>query len=444
MLPNSRQFPELSAYYESYISDMNKYDDCSNPVVNSDGYKPKIKVVNKTNDESRGFRLFDGALFSIKDVSSEELFLDRIKIAYSAFEKYVEPTLLKSPVQITRALLTALGACIVRYFSKRSVNNSHKPVITEIINLNSPLMFCTTSDFCRSYLYTKTTDNDNMLDRALNVFGTDTASSTVDITAANTQYNNIPDEWKECRELWSKSSKILSSLVEGGVNTDLGQDDGDYYTSTDSNKRREVEALLFLLCDFETLHNYLSYIIYMTPNDLNRRYNVQFDCLKRFKSSNETIVNASTACCIERAEQKTNDLTKSALSSYILQKSSEKKTNDIANQEEEVVYDDSIRIENIVERNTDLVKNLLLMLFDKNVSYLLDNGFDNLNRRRNYSNISKEIGSSTIYTGIIDTVGQVATRFMDNSFVIGNRGADSMAKVGENKPKEIKIVLPLP
>lgn len=67
-----------------------------------------------------------------------------------------------------------------------------------------------------------------------------------------------------------------------------------------------------------------------------------------------------------------------------------------------------------------------------------------------YSTVSsKEIGSSTIFTGISDTVGQVATRFVESSFIIGGGGdgsADEELLNNTNdgdKPKQIRIVLPV-
>lgn len=148
-------------------------------------------MINKSNDESIGFRSFDGALFSIKDVSSEELFLERVKLAYGAYETDVEPNLVKSPVQITKSILTALGASIVYYFSKKSLNNDGRPIINEIIHLNSPLMFCTNSDFCKSYLYVKTENkDDNILIKAFKIFGDDRSSAVDGNVNSNKAKNN--------------------------------------------------------------------------------------------------------------------------------------------------------------------------------------------------------------------------------------------------------------
>lgn len=61
----------------------------------------------------------------------------------------------------------------------------------------------------------------------------------------------------------------------------------------------------------------------------------------------------------------------------------ENKNNDNDNLSEDNLFiqeSESFRINDIVHTNGQLLKNLVLMLFDKNISYLLDNGFDNLNR----------------------------------------------------------------
>lgn len=493
LVNNAEDEYNFGNYYENIIYETD--DDENGNIKNS------INVINKSNDESRGFRLFDGALFSIKDVSSEELFLERMKIAYGAYETYVEPNLVKSPVQITKSILTALGASIVYYFSRKSLNNDGKPIINEIIHLNSPLMFCTNSDFCKSYLYVKTENKDyNILNKAFQIFGNGSSSSDDNlnnysnstknngIVSDDDVYNALPKEWQKCSELWTESSKILSFLNNNN-NEAFNEDDlldEEYYNMNDEsvglnnnnnnlnennnyyfrrNKllKRDINAILFLLCDFDTLHNYITFIMYMTPEDLRKRYNVQFECLKKFNfyngdESNEFLNNIANACCVERSKKKNVDLTKNALSSFILKKSYEKtinenKYNGNSNLSADNMFiqeSESIRINDIVHRNGQLLKNLLLMLFDKNISYLLDNGFDNLNRKRKYSTgSSKEIGSSTIFTGIIDTVGQVATRFVESSFIIGGGGGDGSADEellntnDGDKPKQIRIVLPV-
>lgn len=426
--------------------------------------KPTIGIVNKDNDESRGFRLFDGALFSIKDISSEELFLNRVKIAYSAFNKYVEPSLLKSPEKITKVMLNALAATIVRYFSKQAYGSANKPVITKIVYLNSPQMFCNTSDFCRSYMYVKSNENDSLIDDAIKVFGSeqipDFNNRDGNSGGDNFQSNyeipspvDIPAEWVECAKQWSRSEEIMKSLA-GEIDMAVEPDNiVDSFSNFNVDAKNDSEALLFLLCDYETLHNYIAYIMYMTPFDTGRRYYVEFDCLKRHKHdlASGEVSNGATACCAKQAENNVTDMTKNAISSFIMKRSSERKSR-LVEELKENEKNDTLKIRSAVSRNSELLKNVLLMLFDKNVSRLLDNGFDNLNKRRKYSTYSKEIGSSTIYTGIIDTVGNISTKLKDSPFIIG--GVDDVTDnnnldVGDSRRsndtlKEIRIVLPLP
>lgn len=106
------------------------------------------------------------------------------------------------------------------------------------------------------------------------------------------------------------------------MNNNNNLNDNNYYFRRNRLSKRDINAILFLVCGFDTLHNYITFIMYMTPEDLRKRYNVQFECLKKFNfyngdESNDFFINIANACCVERSKKKNIDNKKCILIIYI-------------------------------------------------------------------------------------------------------------------------------
>lgn len=111
-------------------------------------------------------------------------------------------------------------------------------------------MFCTNSDFCKSYLYVKTENKDyNILNKAFQIFGNGSSSADDNVNSNNTKnngiisddaddvYNALPKEWQKCSELWTESSKILSFLNNNNNEAFNEEDllDEEYYNINDES-----------------------------------------------------------------------------------------------------------------------------------------------------------------------------------------------------------------
>lgn len=384
----------------------------------------RCKVVSE-QDANRGFRLFDGILMSVKDVSSEELFLERMRIVYSYYDTFVAGSVNRSPLEIAKALVRALSACLKNYFSTQSMLRANRPFIAKVLNLDCPDMFCSHSDFAQTFLFTNASPEDeaiiSMAEKvyAENDFDVCTARvsrrrSGVDDDGSATKSDRDPAAFAQ--QLFDIGTRIAERNVLGGNRPSFATkqsylSDINNKTSNDTvrnahqtERATDATAMLIVVTDLEALHNYVAYVLYLTPAQLTRRYNVNFDCLRRPAS------NMSLDCCREReASKRKRDSAKVAIRTIIEKKRRDK----IDSMRERDTTCEGIfqeRVAQTIERNNDLLCHLLLMMFDKCLSATLDRGFENLNSRRGYAvNSAKEIGSATVYTGIIDTVGEVST-----------------------------------
>lgn len=383
-------------------------------------------VVNE-RDAQRGFRLFDGILMGVKDVSSEELFLERMRIAYSIYDAYVGGHVNRSPLDVAKALVRALSACLTNYFSTQSMLRTNRPFIAKVLNLDSNDMFCTHSDFVQSFLFTSASAEDDLI-----ISLAERVYAENDFDVCNGDYSDgggrqVPPGHNgggplsnpTADRVFDVISRIAERNVVGGSQpsfatrkdfTSTSSATGNLYGNNATPTRTtgdSATAMLIVVTDFEALHNYVAYVMYLTPPQLSRRYNLNFDCLRR---PGGTAYDANGDCCRERDSRKRKrDTAKAAIRTVIERRRREKidSMRDRSAACEAVLRERAVQM---LERNHDLLCHLLLMLFDKCLSSLLDRGFENLNARRGYAVASaKEIGSATVYTGIIDTVGDVST-----------------------------------
>lgn len=402
------------------------------------------KVV-KDDDAHRGFRMFDGILMSVKDVSSEELFIERMRIAYSAYEAYVSALVDESPLEIAKGLVRAVSACLVKYFSTQSMLRTNRPFIAKVLNLESPDMFCTHSEFVRSYLFTNASAEDEaVIALAEKVY----ADNGFELCDGGDTVTGGDSTGSGGGQLFDIAMRIAESRVVGGTAVSYGSrrdrtTPSHFATLSDElpfQHRREhggggTTAMLITVTDFEALHNYVAYVMYLTPVRLGRRYDVNFDSLRRQPSSD---VNADCRRAREAKKRKGDD-TKVVIRA-VIEKKRREKIDTIAGRG--AACEAGLLKEQVAQtrrRNHDLLSHVLLMLFDKCLTGVIDKGFENLNRRRGYaSNSAKEIGTATIYTGIIDTVGEVTSRVDGYTFdhVVGDgdvnkeRDNDNSAGVG--------------
>lgn len=426
----------------------------------------RCKVVNE-RDAHRGFRLFDGLLMSVKDVSSEELFLERMRIVYSIYDAHVAAYVNRSPLEVAKALVRAVSACLTTYFTTQSMLRTNRPFIAKVLHLDSADMFCKYSDFIQSFMFTNASAEDDVIISlaekvyAENVFDVcndhQFSSENNNIGGANPPVNTTTDQ------LFDFVTRIAERKIVGGSQPSFavrhdnwstptleptGYQSEYAKTSVTSNTDENTTAMLIVVTDFEALHNYVAYVMYMTPANLSRRYNLNLDCLRR---PNGTVNDANNDCCRQRdSRRRKRDTAKAAIRSVIERRRREK----IDSMKERGVQCDSVlqqRAVQMTERNNDLLCHVLLMLFDKCISSLLDRGFENLNARRGYAvNSAKEIGTATIYTGIIDTVGEVSTLLegctFDGLVSSSSRTGDSADNVtsDENRQKQHRLHFSLP
>lgn len=420
----------------------------------------RLKVVNE-RDAHRGFRMFDGIQLGVKDVSSEELFLERMHIAYTAFDTHVAGLVTKSPLDITKALVRAVSACLTKYFSTQSTLRTNRPFIAKVLNLDCDDMFCAQSDFMQSFLFTNASEEDEsiiaMAEKVYTENDFDVCTESGDTRyGAATAYQTGPGgdtrngaTTSLTDQLFDFGTRIAERSIVGGTQASFskrgsGLDPSatrtDYAALSDelpfqSNRKDpasgDTTAMLILVTDVEALHNYVAYVLYLTPPKLSRRYNVSFDCLQR-----PTYGGATQECCRAReARKRKRDNAKAAIRDVIEKKRREK----IDNVGARSSMCDAVRqmqTNQTVERNGDLLRHVLLMLFDKCLTALIDRGFENLNARRGYAvNSAKEIGSATIYTGIIDTIGEVSANLEGHAFDSIAKGAVSADGASESEMK---------
>ncbi|KAG8300706.1 hypothetical protein J6590_070734 [Homalodisca vitripennis] len=360
--------------------------------------------VVKEQDAQRGFRVFDGVLVSVKDVSSEDLFLERMQIAYSAYDAYVAGLVNGSPLDIAKALVRAVSACLTRYFSTQSMLRTNRPFIAKVLNLESPDLFCMHFDFLQAFFFTNASPKDEaVISLAEKVY----AENNFDVCALRLCGSTRLTPGAR----WDETLVHVPTRLGRLTHFHLATRQHAVSTTTEGKGRRWRERDVNSSDRFGPLHNYVAYVLYLTPAQLHRRYNVNFDCLRRPTSS------AGLNCCLAREPKKRKrDNTKVAISTVI-----EKKRRDKIDSmgERSTACDAALerRAVQTIERNNDLLCHVLLMLFDKCVTTLIDRGFENLNARRGYAvNSAKEIGTATIYTGIIDTVGKVSTSLEGYTF----------------------------
>jgi hypothetical protein len=417
----------------------------------------KVNVVKHT-DANRGFRLFDNAVFIVRDVASEELFMERVRIAYNVFDTIVEPFMDSSMFVLANKLVLATKVCISRYFNEQSRARTDRPFIIKAEYRDSPSLFCGCSDFLRAYLYTRNTGDPFLDDDSFNPpsggFDDFNPSSAGSGLAVN---NNQPltdrqMEMEACRIKWQLGSLQAKLMVEGGPMADANFINPDavgtsqYSVLTAETQR--PEAVLYVVADTTSLAEFLCYMFYMTPVDLKRRYEVKTGCAAPTVSTSagDRLTQQARTCCYEESSKyNSSDTVRRAIREFLrkrheareMRQNGMRDTTSLADidpvlaefwQKESV----GARASNLRKRNDTLVKNLLLLLFDKALSAIIDNGFDNANKRRRYGTNAKSIGGATVYTGILDTVGKV---------IVGYREGVSLSpetRTGVNTPRNVR------
>lgn len=387
----------------------------------------QIDVV-KSTDSNRGFRLFDNAVFVVRDVASEELFLDRIRIARAVFEKVVEPYMDSSMLVLARQIVLATQVCISQYFNAQSLARTNRPFIIGAEYRDSPTLFCGCSDFLRAYLYTKTTGDPFLDDKEQNEPVNDPFTNPVyqNHHDSNTLLTDAEMEREACRLKWQLGSLQAKWMVEGGPTPDFNIINPDAInadrTFTDIPAR--PEAMLYVIADITAISEYLSYMFYMTPVELRRRYEVTTGCsASSVNSSADRLTQQARACCYEQSNRyNSTDTVRRAIQEYLRKKQEAKSIRRDETCNVDPFLEEMFRKENqtakitrLRKRNDTLVESLLLLLFDKSLSTIIDNGFDNANKRRRYGTNSKSIGGATVYTGILDTVGKVLVRYKEGN-----------------------------
>lgn len=415
--------------------------------------------VVKDTDKQRGFRMFDGVMVSVKDVSSEELFLERMRIAYSAYDAYVAGMVNNSPLDITKALVRAVSACITKYFTTQSMLRTNRPFIAKILNLECSDMFCTYSDFMRSYLFTNATpDDEAIIELAEKVYAEndfdvcdDFRGSGNTIIGRRTGADDTGATMNTEDHLFDLGMRIAERNVIGGTNASLASttNSSDYGTAISNalpfhqNSKSDVTntAMLIMVTDFDALHNYVAYMLYLTPSLLSKRYNVNFDCSRRPPSSS---ANNSDCCRAREAKKRKKDEAKVVIRD-VIEKKRREKIDLMSERREACEATLQQRVLQTTRRNHDLLSNLLLLLFDKSLSGIIDKGFENLNARRGYAvNSAKEIGAATIYTGIIDTVGDVSANIEGYTFENMMKKANADVEKESDQMKDTRISFSLP
>lgn len=407
--------------------------------------------VVKEDDAHRGFRMFDGILMSVKDVSSEELFLERMKIAYSAYEAYVSGLVNKSPLEITRGLVKAVSACLTKYFSTQSMLRTNRPFIAKVLNLDSPDMFCTHSDFMHSFMFTNASpEDDAIISLAERVYEENNFDVCGDTPSGQSENNNNTTTFTD--QLFDFGMRIAERSVVGGTNTLYGQGGSSTFATLSDElpfqQRKDgggktmdggTTAMLIVVTDFEALHNYVAYVLYLTPTQLTRRYNVDFNCLQRPKSK------ANLDCCRAREASKRKRDNSKVVIAAVIEKKRREKIDTMTERSAACEATLQQRATQTVRRSNDLLCHVLLMLFDKCLSGLIDKGFENLNARRGYAvNSAKEIGTATIYTGIIDTVGEISAHVEGYTFEnIVKNAADSAKEKNDKTKPHLRFSFPL-
>lgn len=437
-------FPSLTSIPSSFVSDNNQN--------HSLGTKRDLIhwTVVKEDDAKRGFRMFDGILMSVKDVSSEELFLERMKIAYSAYDAYVSGLVNKSPLEITRGLVKAVSACLTKYFSTQSMLRTNRPFIAKVLNLDSPDMFCTHSDFMHSFMFTNASpEDDAIISLAEKVYAENNFDVCEDTMHDQSMGNNSNNNSTFADQIFDFGMRIAERSVVGGTNASSEQG-GNFTTLSDEllfQQRKDgggktmdggTTAMLIVVTDFEALHNYVAYVLYLTPTQLTRRYSVDFNCLQRPKSK------ANLDCCGAREARKRKRDNSKVVIAAVIEKKRREKIDTMAERSAACEATLQQRATQTLRRSNDLLCHVLLMLFDKCLSGLIDKGFENLNSRRGYAvNSAKEIGTATIYTGIIDTVGEISAHVEGYTFEnIVKNAADSAKENDKTKP-HLRFSFPL-
>lgn len=424
--------------------------------------RPLIKVdVVKDTDSNRGFRLFDNAVFVVRDVASEELFMERVRIAHSVFEMIVEPHMDSSMFVLANKLVLATKICISRYFNAQSLARTDRPFIVKAEYRDSPSLFCGCSDFLRAYLYTRTTGDpfldDESFNQEANAEGLhaswrNLASETGD-RDPNRPMTEREMEMEACRIKWQLGSLQAKWMVEGGPAADanLFNPDAvgrDVYGGPSADSQRP-EAMLYVVADTTSLAEFLCYMFYMTPVDLKRRYEVKTGCTASSVSTSaaDRLTQRARTCCYEESNRySSTDTIRRAIQEFL------RKRQEAKQMRREEIYDASSlagldpgftdflqeesksnRASRLRKRNDTLVENLLLLLFDKALSAIIDNGFDNANKRRRYGTNAKSIGGATVYTGILDTVGKIVVRYKEGISLLRETRA-----TGANTPKSVR------
>lgn len=375
--------------------------------------EPFVVNVTKETDRKRGFRFFDGCLVSVKDVASEELFLERIKLAYAVFDAVVDPVLDGGLETITDSLIAAVKLCLTKYFNEQSRRRSNRPLIVRTYHRDSDIMFCTSSDFVKTLVYTR--ERGDALDENEIYFGESRPHAEGAAAAPPSATVDEPAYFARCREEWTRAA---ASAREHTTFVNDFNPDAPYDGTPDAYGSRP-EAILIIIADRTAMTNFVNYMFYMSPTDLRRRYDVSASCLNRSRFAGPKFGAAARACCQERATRdRSGDVVKRAVMGFFQSR---------AEADAAVREDDRIRravdeetgayAARIRHRNGALLRAFLLLMFDKCLSSVLDNGMENVNKRRRYGTDAKGLGGANIYTGIIDTVGTVNVQYKEGAFV---------------------------
>lgn len=397
--------------------------------------RPPMRVdVVKATDSNRGFRLFDNTVFVVRDVASEELFLERIRMAHAVFQTVVAPHMDSSVFELAKKLVLATKICLSRYFNAQSLARTDRPFVVKAEYRDSPTLFCARSDFLRAYLYTRTTGDHLFDDQPYDQTGErdfDTVMRGINSDRdPGTPLTDREMAMEYCRVRWQMGALQARYMMEGGPASDVGHMNPDAVGAVDAPlQSQRSEAILYIVADTTALAEFLSYMFYMTPVDLKRRYEVKTGCMtSSVTGADSKLTRQARTCCQEQSSRhNSTDAVRRAIQEFLQKRDA---TNDVRRRDETLETSSFAgqnpefaeflqreqhgeRASRLRRRNDTLVENLLLLLFDKSLSTILDNGFDNANKKRRYGTNAKSIGGATVYTGILDTVGKVVLRYRE-------------------------------
>lgn len=378
-------------------------------------------TINYTSvsDRLKGVRIFDNVKFYMRDVSYEQLFDERIRLANNVFDHFGSGC---SEIangcdndRVADILISQLAFGIVKFLNDKILRNEDK--IGRVIFRNSKFMFALTSDFASNHLIKVRDISDvRLLKNLLNedrsnqrLYDTEGPSVGIvepsDAVFGSGNNNNeycCDGEESQFDDRWDEMRKQLFSKVPMNVDSGLscGGDDGDgdsyhhQYYSFDDYDDEEIrngdadarwgtvqnETAMLLFVDREAIINMLDYIRYFAPANPSDRYRI----------------------CIDRRE----DVASGSDGSSKNDKSEVSRNTKHTLKESVKVISPSTHIttqfNNTVPDFKTSVKSLLLLMLDKCLTRSV----------RNNGEESKRLKSSlpNIHLGIIDTIGEIKVK----------------------------------